>query len=104
MIEDDQALAGRLEPEEHLGESRLAAAQLADDRQNLRLPGGEGDVLDRLDRAALPLAEQGARGDPVVLLQPLDVEDRAPMLTGSSRAAGRLSAAQSIASILRHRL
>ena len=35
VIEDDQALARRLEPEQHLGEGRLAAARLADDRQHL---------------------------------------------------------------------
>ena len=53
VAEHHEPLARRLESEQHLGEGRLAAAQFADDRQNLRFARGEGNVLVGLDRAGL---------------------------------------------------
>ena len=75
VIEHNQTLGRRLEPEQHFGERRLAAARFADNRQNFGFLRGEGDILHRLDRARFPAAEDRARCDPIVLLEPVDFED-----------------------------
>ena len=105
VAEHHEALARRLEPEQHLGERRLAAARFADDRQNLGFAGGEGNVLDRLDRAGLPVRRRARSPRP-------DNASSAGRLRGRRGRCGPArscsafcaEAAQSIASTLRQRL
>jgi hypothetical protein len=69
-------VGGGLEPEQHLGERRLAAAGFADDGQRLGLAGLEAERLVRLDHAGVA-AEERARADLVVFLQvSIEQDDR----------------------------
>ena len=106
VAEHDAAAARGLEPEQHLGEGRLAAAGLADDGQRLGLARLEADRLVGLDHAAFAAAENLVGGDLVVLLQVVDLT--APVAPGSIAAlrscAPAGGAAQSISLKRRQRL
>ncbi len=75
VVEQDLALGGGLQPHQHLGEGRLAAARFADDGQRFGFARLEAERLVGLDHLLVAAAEQRVGRHLVVFLQVVHLQD-----------------------------